>query len=142
MTEAPSEHALAYFTESVRNYQKAVRLDPKSALAFLGLGFQCEEGLHYPESVKAAWQALNLRGIAVWFDRNANGVSDRGEVVSLAKAGIRRVAVTAQGRRDGALWNAAGIERTDGTTAATFDWTPASLPLSSHGADRILPSES
>jgi hypothetical protein len=69
-----------------------------------------------------------LKGIAVWFDRNSNGVSDPGEVASLASLGIRRIAVSATGRNDNTPCNRRGIQFQDGSYGATFDWTPTSLP--------------
>ena len=68
-----------------------------------------------------------LRGIAVWFDRNGNGVSDAGEVVSLEALGVQSIAVQPKGRQAGTLWNPEGITLRNGRTAATFDWTPTSI---------------
>lgn len=67
-----------------------------------------------------------LDGIAVWQDRNGNGVCDRGEVVSLSSLGIVDIAVHSAGRQDGALCNSRGLRLADGTFAPTYDWTPTS----------------
>jgi hypothetical protein len=72
-------------------------------------------------------EGRELDGIAVWFDRNGNGVADPGEVVSLASLGIRRIAVRATGHSANALCNRQGIQFRDGSYGATFDWTPTSL---------------
>ena len=71
-------------------------------------------------------EGKELQGIAVWFDRNGNGVADPGEVVSLASLGIRRIAVHPAGLRDGVPANPNGVQLRDGSSLATFDWTPTS----------------
>lgn len=73
-------------------------------------------------------EGKELQGIAVWFDRNGNGVSDPGEVVSLASLSIQRIAVHSAGTTDGVPANPHGIQLRDGSSLATFDWTPVSLP--------------
>ena len=72
-------------------------------------------------------EGAELQGIAVWFDRNGNGVSDSGEVVSLSSLGIKRIAARSAGLADGVPANPAGIQLRDGSSLATFDWTPTSL---------------
>jgi hypothetical protein len=72
-------------------------------------------------------EGSELKGIAVWFDRNENGVSDPKEVVSLDSLGVRRIATLAHGLRDGAQWNPSSVELRSGAYAATFDWTPTSV---------------
>jgi hypothetical protein len=69
-----------------------------------------------------------LAGLAVWCDRNGNGVSDAGEVASLARLGIARVAVRPSGRQEGAPCNPQGMQRSDGTFLPTYDWMPVSRP--------------
>ncbi len=73
-------------------------------------------------------EGAELKGIAVWFDRNGDGVSQPGEVVPLASLGIRRIAVHASGLNNGVPANEHGVELRDGTILPTFDWTPSSLP--------------
>jgi hypothetical protein len=53
-----------------------------------------------------------LKGIAVWQDRNGNGISDRGEVVPATSRGIVEIAVTPNSG-EVAPWNAAGIRWRD-----------------------------
>ncbi len=65
-----------------------------------------------------------LRGLALWNDRNANGVVDAGEVRSLTEAGI--VAVSCRHERDEAhpdriAFSRAGVTFRDGRTRPTFD---------------------
>lgn len=73
-----------------------------------------------------------LDGIAVWCDRNGNGVSDPGEVVPLATFAITKIAVHSDGRENGAPANSHGLRRTDGTYLPTYDWTPKSLVPGPH----------
>ena len=79
------------------------------------------------EDHNGALEGPELNGIVVWFDRNSNGVSDPSEVVTLDTLGVTRIATRPQGRRDGVLWNATGVELRDGRSCATFDWEPASV---------------
>jgi hypothetical protein len=74
-------------------------------------------------------EGRELDGLAVWRDRNGNGIADPGEVVPLSQFGITRVAVRAIGRSGGALFNPRGLQRRDGTLLPTYDWAPT--PLSS-----------
>jgi hypothetical protein len=62
-----------------------------------------------------------LEGIAVWIDRNQNGESDPGEVISLAEAGIARISVEAS-TADGVLGNPRGLEFSDGRRTPAYDW--------------------
>jgi hypothetical protein len=75
-----------------------------------------------------------LEGIAVWCDRNGNGISDKGEVRPLTNIGIVRVAVQAIDRSSGVLCNLQGLQRNDGTFIPTYDWTPVSIPPKSRRA--------
>jgi hypothetical protein len=63
-----------------------------------------------------------LDGLVVWFDRNSNGFSDPGEVVSLSCLGIVSLAVRAQRGDDGILNCPVGLIRWDGSYAPTYDW--------------------
>lgn len=65
-----------------------------------------------------------LRGLALWHDRNANGVADAGEVRPVAEAGV--VAVSCRHERDGShpdriAFSRAGVTFRDGRTRPTFD---------------------
>ena len=63
-----------------------------------------------------------LEGLAVWQDWNGNGVSDTGEVRSLATVGIQGLATTLTGQSNGMPMNAQGVELTDGRQLPTYDW--------------------
>jgi hypothetical protein len=63
-----------------------------------------------------------LDGLAAWFDRNGNGVSDAGEVVALEKLGVQSIAVRPDGETDGMLMHSAGLTLEDGRTVPTYDW--------------------
>jgi hypothetical protein len=69
-----------------------------------------------------------LAGLAVWQDRNGNGRSEAGEVVTVERHGIRRIATAAQGREQGVLSNPRGIELNSGAWLPTYDWTPTAAP--------------
>ena len=69
-----------------------------------------------------------LDGIAVWQDKNGNGVSDPGEVIPVQQFGIKRIAVHAESLREGALCQPQGIVMRDDSTRPLYDWTPTSLP--------------
>jgi hypothetical protein len=65
-----------------------------------------------------------LRGLALWHDRNANGVAEPGEVRPVAEAGI--VAVSSRHERDEShpdriAFSRAGVTFRDGRTRPTFD---------------------
>ena len=64
-----------------------------------------------------------LSGLALWFDRNQNGVSDPGEVVPIAQTPVSGLATTATGAESGSPRNAAGLRLRDGSTLPTWDWT-------------------
>ncbi len=63
-----------------------------------------------------------LKGLAVWFDRNGNGVSDPGEVMPIESIGVENIAVRATGRDGISPTNALGLRMKDGTVLATWDW--------------------
>ncbi len=63
-----------------------------------------------------------LKGIGVWFDRNANGRSEPGEVQPVADFGVQAIRTRPTGSDHGMLMNANGIVLKDGTTVPTYDW--------------------
>ena len=67
-------------------------------------------------------QAGELKGIAVWFDRNANGVTDADELVSLESLGIAAVATRATGHDGASPMCSAGLKLEDGRIVPTYDW--------------------
>jgi tetratricopeptide (TPR) repeat protein len=65
-----------------------------------------------------------LEHLAIWQDRNGNGVAEQGEVKTLAQWGI--VALSCRCERDtshpeGILYSAAGVRFRDGSTRPTYD---------------------
>ncbi len=72
-----------------------------------------------------------LNGIGVWQDKNSNGRSDSGEVISLKTRGVKRIAVRPHGLQEGVLSHPQGIELRNGSTRPLYDWTPTSLPENS-----------
>ena len=69
-----------------------------------------------------------LSGIAVWRDKNSNGVSDPGEVVTVQEFGIVAIAVKPCADTGGQLLRTDGIQLKNGLTLPTFDWVPTSYP--------------
>ncbi len=69
-----------------------------------------------------------LDGIAVWTDRDRDGVSDPGEVVPACAAGIASIAVRGVTRRDGVPAHPRGIVMKDGSTRPTYDWIARAMP--------------
>ena len=63
-----------------------------------------------------------LRGLAVWNDRNCNGVSDPGEVIPVEALGIQSISCGSQPDAAGMRWNPQGVTFTNGTSRATYDW--------------------
>ena len=67
-----------------------------------------------------------LRGISVWIDRNGNGISEPGEVISASLFGIRSILVAPDSCLDEVLISTRGIEMKDGSVSPTYDWVPKS----------------
>ena len=66
--------------------------------------------------------ARELDGLAVWFDRNSNGVSDPGEVVAVEDLGIAAIAARATGHSGASPMTRHGVTLTDGSVLPTYDW--------------------
>ena len=75
-------------------------------------------------------RGAELAGIAVWFDRDADGVSDRGEVVTAEALGIVALATEAAEQSGASLGNPCGLGLADGRILPTYDWLlkPAPTP--------------
>ncbi|MBI3760220.1 MAG: hypothetical protein HY269_10785 [Deltaproteobacteria bacterium] len=74
------------------------------------------------------WLAgTELRGLAVWRDRNGNGSADKGEVQPVRALGIRRIAVQATTKSSGVPANPQGLQMNDGRLLPTYDWTPTEI---------------
>ena len=63
-----------------------------------------------------------LRGLAVWNDRNCNGVSDPGEVTPVEALGIQSISCSSEADATGMRWNPQGVTFTNGLSRATYDW--------------------
>lgn len=63
-----------------------------------------------------------LTGIAVWFDRDTDGVSDPGEVVPVEELGLVALATEATEKIGPSLGNQGGAELADGRRLPTYDW--------------------
>ncbi len=66
-------------------------------------------------------QAGELDGLAVWHDRNINGVSEPGEVKSLAELRICALHTGSKLHASGIQFNPSGIRYNDGKTAPSYD---------------------
>ncbi len=63
-----------------------------------------------------------LEGLSIWRDRNQNGLSDPGEVVTVADANITALACTSQETEGPHLLNRHGIQIATGQTLPVWDW--------------------
>ena len=64
-----------------------------------------------------------LKGLALWHDRNTNGISEPGEVTPIKDTPVRSIATTQTGKVNGLHpMNAAGVTLDDGSTRPTWDW--------------------
>lgn len=70
-----------------------------------------------------------LAGLALWQDRNRNGVAEAGEVKPLAAWGITALGVRAEQSADGTWCCARGAIRADGACRSTYDVISTGSPL-------------
>jgi hypothetical protein len=63
-----------------------------------------------------------LRGLALWSDRNGNGLSDPGEVLPLSAYGIVSLTCREQVHPTGIQWAPMGVTFTNGTSRPSYDW--------------------
>jgi hypothetical protein len=63
--------------------------------------------------------------LAVWNDRNSDGVSELGEVMPVEELGIEVISCRSQVNANGMHWNPAGVIMTNGTMRASYDWIVA-----------------
>lgn len=66
-------------------------------------------------------QAAELEGLAVWHDRNINGVSEPGEVRSLSDLRIAAIDTRCRKHESGIQYSPLGIRYSDGKTAPSYD---------------------
>jgi hypothetical protein len=69
-----------------------------------------------------------LEGLSLWRDGDRDGVSDAGEVETLATRGIAALATRADGIDGLALTRSNGAVLSDGHTLPTFDWVASPTP--------------
>jgi len=67
-------------------------------------------------------EGRELRGLALWFDRNSNGASDPGEVEPIENTPVEALATRPTTQSRSAPANPAGLRLTDGRTLPTYDW--------------------
>ncbi len=70
---------------------------------------------------------VELCGLAVWFDRDSNGVSDRTEVIPAEELGIVGLSTRPTQWIDGSPANECGLELADGRVLPTYDWVLSSI---------------
>jgi hypothetical protein len=63
-----------------------------------------------------------LRGLALWHDRNSNGVSEPGEVTPAAELGIVAIDCRSEPHSSAIQFNERGVTFRDGATRPTYDW--------------------
>ncbi len=75
-------------------------------------------------------RGAELSGIRVWFDKNGNGVSETGEVLSLAEVGITSISASQNGSEGIHPMNPNGVELGDGSIFPTWDWMTSPIKSS------------
>jgi hypothetical protein len=68
-----------------------------------------------------------LSGISVWFDRNSNGRSEPGEVLSAEQLQMVSVATRSWGRDGDCPVNRSGLTLANGRVLATYDWIVSAI---------------
>jgi len=63
-----------------------------------------------------------LKGLSVWFDRNSNGTSEAGELVSAESLGITVISTKPTGYDGKSPMHTDGIRLNDGRTLTSYDW--------------------
>jgi hypothetical protein len=74
-------------------------------------------------------RGAELTGLALWFDRNQNGVSDPGEVVPIERTGIEALAANSNGWDGASPMNSGGVLMKDGRVLPSWDWVVTSEPM-------------
>lgn len=63
-----------------------------------------------------------LAGLGVWQDRDQDGISDPGEVRTLAQAGVAAISTRSDCEEDGCPAATKGVRLSDGRVLPTYDW--------------------
>jgi hypothetical protein len=69
-----------------------------------------------------------LRGLAAWFDRNGNGISDSGEVIPIEELGIVELSCRATDHVGESPCNHSGLRLASGAVLPTYDWVAHAAP--------------
>ena len=75
-------------------------------------------------------RGAELRGLALWQDRNGDGVSAPGEVCPVEAFGITAISCSTESNSGGMVWNPHGMTFDDGTSRPTYDWIAPCLVVS------------
>jgi hypothetical protein len=67
-------------------------------------------------------RGAELHGLALWHDRNGNGVSEAGEVRAVEQFGITAIACTPELHQSGISWLPRGVTFSDGSSRPSYDW--------------------
>jgi hypothetical protein len=73
-------------------------------------------------------EGAELKGLAIWQDRNCDGISDADEVQPLSAFGIQSLACEGYAEHNGMLRIERGVTFTSGETAQTYDWIVKESP--------------
>ena len=81
------------------------------------------EALAALDNDRDGWlQGAELNGLAIWNDKNCNGISEPGEVRSLKDWGITALSCDYQTHATGIPFNPTGVRFKNGSTRPSFDW--------------------
>jgi len=95
------------------------------------------EALAMLDDDRNGWlEKRELRNLAIWQDRDQDGISDAGEVRALRRLGIVRIRVHATGRSGAILEARPGVVFADGRTVPTYDWISREVSDRGGAADR------
>jgi hypothetical protein len=79
-----------------------------------------------------------LHGLAVWFDRNGDGVAEAGEVVPIEELGIDSIDVRRTGFDGESACNRGGLMMKDGRVLPTYDWVAHPVGATANAAPAAL----
>jgi len=69
-----------------------------------------------------------LKGFALWQDKNGNGISETGEVLPLSEFGIISISCKHEVHESGIPWSPQGVTLKNGTTLPSYDWIVPGKP--------------
>ena len=84
-------------------------------------------------------RGAELNGIVVWTDRDSDGVSDPGEVITAQEAGIEWLSVQATGTTGRSPCNLHGIGLAGGRVVPSYDWIATGVEASSPATKPVQP---